>query len=140
MKHIFFLAVAVLCAAGISHAQERAAAFFDTAVAQHTCAPWDGAAITVTLTHAGQEYPKWMVSFYRLPAKTGTWLDFSDANEGYATYCKEQNGCVPAQAAKVMLNKMTDNEVSGELQAEMDGATQSFPFGASVLPGNALCG
>ena len=146
MRFFGLILVAILFFSVNAVAQEqfRATAFFDTVVAENTCAPWDGHAVRVSLMHAGQDYPRWMISFYRFPVKTGEWLNFSGTDAGYITFCKEHNACVPALEAKVMLGVMTENEISGELQAPFEGGAPgsyaSYPFSSAIISGHEICG
>ena len=97
----------------------------------------------VSLTHETQEYPRWMISFYHLPIVTGKWLDFSDTNSGYISFCKVRDGCYPVPLAKVMVNSVENNQISGELKVQgiLGGMSNFYPFGAKMIEKiNMVCG
>ena len=144
MRLVLLFLVSVILLSGRAEANERARAFFDMAVAENICAPWGGGqAIMVSLTHETQEYPRWMISFYRQPIVTGKWLDFSDTNSGYISFCKVCDACYPVPLAKVMVNSVENNQISGELKVQgiLGGMSNFYPFGAKMIEKiNMVCG
>lgn len=116
------------------------------AEAHADCAPWDGAATTITLsdTPIGPEPsgPYLVISVYRSPEEVGgtTRIDGQLEHGMSARLCPADGDCVPAQDGAVTLTT-TDSGVDGRYTLRLsDGRRLTGSFGARMIALRVLCG
>ena len=119
------------------------------AVVRADCAPWDGAALSLTLGQLGSTtepaYPLIHIGVYHPPAEV---LDHAfsfneaDTQEGGAMYCEAEGACVSSREVKVRFGRIKpDSTVSGEYRLVLrDGRQEGGTFTARFLTQPALCG
>lgn len=115
---------------------------------KNTCAPWDGAALGITMTRgkAGCEPPKGEhvgVTLWRgLPPRPGKKFDFKDRELGTATRCKAPNDCSAAESGWIEFDRYDPKggKASGRFELRFEGSIEAGSFDAEWCPGEALCG
>lgn len=128
---------------------DRPIAGFDRAEARMDCAPWDGPAVTVTLSAASTDpdsvvAPYLHVSLWKpLDALAGrTWRWPQEGEQiGGASYCATEAECQAATKGVVWLDRIgSDSLVSGRLRLSFDGSAVAGSFRAAWRPRVAMCG
>ena len=125
---------------------------FPMAYLQDDCAPWDGPALTLMLTHVETAdpfdvaYPHLRVTTWRPPARLpGSTLEWSGTgqSEGYATLCESAEACEAAESVRLQFDRVQDRSdtISGDLHVELAGGrVVTGPFEARRIDFLALCG
>jgi hypothetical protein len=125
-----------------------AAHHFPHATVAQTCAPWDGPALAVVLSHtagcAPLTFPYIQISLWRdLPPKAGKAFSFDIRNSnGQASRCLKPNECEPATSGSVVFDIVEEGkEAKGRYELHFkDGGIEGGSFEAEWCPNRALCG
>ncbi|MDH3206496.1 MAG: hypothetical protein OEO79_07785 [Gemmatimonadota bacterium] len=116
------------------------------------CAPWDGPALTILLTHTElespfeQTVPNVRVTSYRPPAVlAGASFEWEgDAPDlGYGRWCEFFDDCWSATTVRVRFDRVQDSEdeLAGQVYLVFEGGrVVSGAFTATRLPLQMLCG
>lgn len=120
------------------------------AVVMADCAPWDGAALSVTLAQTGPSsgqpgYPLLHIGVYHSPTEVlghAFSFDLADTREGGMSFCRTDSTCISGKSVKVRFDQVApDSTVDGAYQLVFpDGQRESGSFHARFLTQPALCG
>lgn len=125
---------------------------YSRAYVYDACAPWDGPALTLLLTHAELEdpfeesVPNVQVTSYRPPPVLagGSFEWEGDAPDlGYARWCEFIDSCWSATSVRVRFDRAqpSADELSGQVSLVFEGGRAvSGAFTAARLPLQMLCG
>ena len=151
------LTLMLLCTGASAAGAPRAQAGFGHAYAHRTCAPWDGAAIALTLQTDAfpavakgklppDHYPQIAVTLFTSRPPTGRWLEFGEASSieggGSIRECPAQGQC-RIRVGRIRLTKVTSDRLEGELRIQVPGNKGQefvYPFSAPNLPYTEFCG
>lgn len=125
---------------------------FPLAYFHDDCAPWDGHALTIVLSHAELEnpfeegFPSVRVTSYRPPSQLAggsfEWTGIAQ-DLGYAAVCDAAEACQAASTVRVRFDRAqpSEDELAGQLHLEFEGGeVVSGAFKAVRLPLQMLCG
>ena len=147
------LAIACLsCSTPGRDAQVPSGTGFPLAYFYDDCAPWDGRALAIVLSHVAMDapfdlsYPVVRVTSWRPPeVLSGASVEWSgDAHDlGYASWCDSEEACRTASRVRVRFDReqVSSEELSGEVYLEFEDrpAVAGF-FKAVRLPQGSFCG
>lgn len=121
-------------------AQDRTAQTFPHALVSHSCAPWDGPAIVLSLTTKpdscgkATEGPYLSIYIWRdLPTSGPKTIEFKEGGDnGGASRCAKVNECERATSGRVNFSKFDENdEVEGTYEFHFkDGSVEQGSFKA----------
>ncbi|MCG8435069.1 MAG: hypothetical protein MJA83_13660 [Gammaproteobacteria bacterium] len=116
----------------------------------HTCAPWDGPALTLSLAAAAAEHgsvngPRASIAIYKSVNEiSGQYFLLSGErdNDGYGAVCGEDETCRPLKSAEVFFQEIDEAApVRGYIEfVSGDGERHSGEFTAEWLSTFYLCG
>lgn len=151
-------ASALLCAAlylGCAPGEEAwnlSGTDFPLAYFHDDCAPWDGPALSIVLSHEELEspfeahFPSARVTSFRPPPELAggsfEWTG-SERDLGHASWCESAEACRPASAVRVRFDgaQPSEDELAGQIHLEFEGGqVVSGAFKAVRLPLQMLCG
>ena len=153
-RNAWALACAVICL-GCTSGQEVWSSDpteFPFAYIHDDCAPWDGHAITIVLSHqelAGPyeaNFPFVRITSWRPPTElAGSSLGWTGIAHdlGYASWCDAEDSCLTASAVRVRFERgqTSSDALEGQLHLEFEGGRAvSGAFNARRLSQQALCG
>lgn len=130
-------------------AQDRTAQTFPHALVSHSCAPWDGPAIGITLTEMPASCGKTVAPYLSiyiwrdLPTTGPKTIVFKEGGgNGGASRCMKANECERATSGRVTFHKFDENgEVQGSYELHFkDGSVEQGVFRAEWCHERALCG
>ena len=148
----------VLCAAaylGCAPSEEAwssSATEYPLAYFHDDCAPWDGPALSILLTHAAlddpfeETFPSVRVTTFRPPSTlAGSMFEWTgDAPDlGYASWCEFSGSCWSATTVRVRFDRAQPStaELAGQVHLVFEGGrVVSGAFKAVRLPLQMLCG
>jgi hypothetical protein len=147
-------AVAFWCTAlaGLACSAAPADTGFPVAYWHDDCAPWDGHALTIILTHTAMQdpfeatYPHLRITSYRPPTSlAGASLAWSGTaqDDGYAVLCESEGVCHVAGSVRLRFDGRQDavDPLRGDVRVQLQvGGEIAGPFEARPLPFGALCG
>ena len=125
---------------------------FPLAYFHDDCAPWDGRALAIVLSHVEIEapfevhYPFVRVTSWRPPdVLSGASVEWSGTSHdlGYASWCDSEEACRTASRVRVRFDReqVSSDELSGEVYLEFESRPPvSGSFKAVRLPQVVLCG
>ena len=121
---------------------------FPYATLGHTCAPWDGPALSVVLSNVAGcvplTVPYIQIALWRdLPPKAGKSLSFDIRNSnGQASRCLKPNECEAATSGSVVFDIADEGkEAKGRYELHFkDGGIEFGSFEAQWCQNRALCG
>ncbi len=118
-----------------------------------SCAPWDGAAVTLYLTQKSNKCdrispPYYMISLFRnlkeIPIGSEIKIDSINPNQqsqGDASKCPKPNACQPLKQPRIRFDAISANSVRGEFSYQLMPDRQLiFPFTGKICPYIPLCG
>jgi len=121
---------------------------FPYATVAQSCAPWDGPALAVVLSHtagcAPLLAPYIQISLWReLPPRAGKTFSFDASNSnGQASRCLRPNECEAATSGSLVFDIVVEGkQAKGRYELHFkDGGLESGNFDAEWCPNRALCG
>ena len=140
------------CTAGPSGDPGSGDTGFSLAYLHDDCAPWDGGALTLMLSHVeildpfDVPYPHLRVSSWRPPSRLpGGTIEWSgtDHQQGEAMLCDSAEACESAVSVRLRFDRLqeTAEAIIGDLQVELSGGhVVAGPFEARRIDFVALCG
>jgi hypothetical protein len=143
-------AACLACAPG-GEAWSSSGTGFPFAYFHDDCAPWDGRALTIILSHEELEpyqasYPSVRVTSWRPPSKVaGASFEWSGVtqDQGYANWCDSEEACRTASSVRVRFDRVqpSPDEIAGQLRLEFEGGqVVEGAFKAVGLPLQMMCG
>lgn len=104
--------LAIFAVVGIVTAANSAADAFSYGTIQSSCAPWDGPAIGITLTHEPAQCkrtsePFLSIGIWRgLPVQSGQVVKFAPGSDaGFASRCKKEGDCERALSGTITFDR-----------------------------------
>jgi hypothetical protein len=146
MQAVFATVIAVVA---IATTAISAPGPFSYGLIQRSCAPWDGAAIGITLTTGPAECKRTSEPFISigvwrgLPVKAGQVVKFApDSDAGFASRCKKEGDCVRAQSGTITFDRYEEGSVaSGHYELHFKGEeTLSGTFDVKWCHERVMCG
>jgi hypothetical protein len=148
------LLCALLCVGCVpgEEAWSSSATEYPLAYFHDDCAPWDGPALSIVLTHAEldssfeESFPSVRVTSYRPPSTlAGSSFEWTgDAPDlGYASWCEFFDSCWSATTVRVRFDRAqpSADELAGQVHLVFEGGRLvSGAFKAVRLPLQAFCG
>jgi hypothetical protein len=124
---------------------------FPLAYFHDDCAPWDGPALTIILSHEELEpyqasFPSVRITSYRPPPQlAGSAFEWSGIaqDQGHAMWCDTEDACRSAASVRVRFDRAqpVPGEIAGQLHLEFEGGqVLEGAIKAVRLPLQMLCG
>jgi len=109
LTRVLLTAIALIAIAATAETHNSKFAF---GLIQRACAPWDGAAIGLTITTevaacGKATAPYLMVNVYDLPLSSGKTVKLKytgDTHSGQASICPRENACEPVESGEVVFD------------------------------------
>lgn len=145
---LFLLTIVAVVAVAASCASENAN--YRYALIQNTCAPWDGAAIQLTLANEALQCQREAQGAYMMlgvwrgfPIHSGQVVNFGPKdNNGFASRCKKANECEAAQSGEIAFDSFDKGKgATGHYELRFhDGETITGRFDAKWCTVRMMCG
>jgi hypothetical protein len=145
-------ALCLACASGEQSVWSSTPTEFPYAYYHDDCAPWDGRALTIVLSHEEfqdpfeSHFPNVSIRWYRpsaqLAGSSFGWTGIAQ-DLGHASWCDSAEDCVVASAVRVRFDRAqpSPDELAGQAHLEFEGGEAvSGRFKARRLPIQMLCG
>ena len=150
MDALRHLAVLLLCAwIAVTATPLTAGSAYSYALIQASCAPWDGAAVEVTLTKEPAKCdrtdgPYLAIGVWKgFPIHSGQEVDFdSRSSAGFASECAKAGDCERAESGKIVFEKFEQSkEASGHYELMFKGGKRmAGTFDAKWCNKRVICG
>jgi len=150
MNNLRSLAALLVCAwLAVTAAPVTADSGYSYALIRASCAPWDGAAVEVTLTKEPAKCDRTdgpylaMGVWKGLPIHAGQEVNFdSTSSAGFASECAKAGDCERAKSGKIVFERFEDGkEASGHYELTFkNGRTITGTFDAKWCDKRVICG
>ena len=139
--------VAVVAIAALGSTDD---ANYQYALVQNTCAPWDGAAMQITLANEPLQCQREVHGAYLMlgvwrgvPLHAGQVVKFSpNENNGFASRCKKAGECQAAESGEITFDTVVAGKsATGRYELHFrDGTTMTGRFNAKWCQVRMMCG